>query len=102
MSSVFVCMDLIRKPDAKWKKMKNAFDACEAAGVEPPKDVWEFFNHARPDDKGITIAVGDPKGTTWSEDDHTDGVVVSDYGGRIEIDVSKIPKNITHIRASLE
>lgn len=30
-------------PDAKWKKMKAVWDACDAANMEVPEEVLNFF-----------------------------------------------------------
>lgn len=30
-------------PDEKWKKMKSVYDACRAAGINPPLEVEEFL-----------------------------------------------------------
>lgn len=42
-------------PDDEWKKMKKIWDACKEAGIEPPKDVWAFFNDEYPDAAGGII-----------------------------------------------
>lgn len=42
-----------KPPDDKWKKMKEVWDACEAAGVEPPLKVSNFFNDEPPDALGV-------------------------------------------------
>lgn len=72
-------------PDAKWKQMKAAYDACKTAGVEPPREVEEFFNYQRPNDLGAEIDIP----TMHSTDDCRDFY---------DIDVSKLPPNIKIIR----
>ena len=87
----------IRMPDAEWFKNKAIIDALEKAGYSydhAPDNVLEFFNHERPDDKGITIRLGSDYGELHEccekhREDMEDGYV---------IDISKLPKNITHIR----
>jgi hypothetical protein len=32
-----------KPPDEKWRKMKAVWDACEAAGTDPPAAVSKFF-----------------------------------------------------------
>ena len=46
-----------RPPDAKWKKMKQAYDACEAAVVPVPEEVDDFFNNEPPDPAGVSGTV---------------------------------------------
>ena len=46
-----------RAPDEKWEKMKTVWDSCEAAGIEPPGDVLEYFNHEAPDNSGVEIDI---------------------------------------------
>lgn len=86
----------VRPPDEKWKKMKAVWDACKAAGTEIPKDVYEFFDHETPDDKGVLVELSSGKDGPHHE-------CVSSYDDNdcqegFEIDVSKIPKDITIIR----
>ena len=47
--------DLIREPDDEWRRMKKAWDACRAAGVEVPREVERFFDGSDPDPDGIKI-----------------------------------------------
>lgn len=74
-----------KPPDAKWKKMKEVWDACEKAGIDPPKEVSEFFNYENPDENGVEVELD---AAEWGDD------------GRqgYEIEVSKLPKGVTIIR----
>lgn len=45
----------VREPDARWRQMKRAWDACEAAGLAAPKSVERFFNNERPDPDGVVV-----------------------------------------------
>ena len=76
-----------RPPDEKWQKMAAIWAACETAGVEPPDEVADFFNHESPDPRGIEVAVPI---TEWNDPD----------GGRVgyEVAISDIPSNVTHLR----
>lgn len=79
----------IKPPDAKWKKMKEAYDACEAAGVDPPKAVTDFFNGEEPDASGVVVQIKDSKAVTeWHAE------MESGY----QVDLTKLPKDITAIR----
>jgi hypothetical protein len=42
-------------PDGTWKKMKQVWDACKLADIEPPDRVWDFFGGEEPDDAGVTV-----------------------------------------------
>lgn len=44
-----------KPPDEKWKRMKAAYDACVAAGLGPPQEVWDFFNGEAPDEGGVVV-----------------------------------------------
>ena len=72
-------------PDKKWKEMKAIYDACVKANIEVPEAVNEFFNGYPPDPKGRYVEV-------QSEKYNAEGQ------GGIEIELSKIPKNVKFIR----
>jgi hypothetical protein len=76
-----------RPPDEKWKALKLIWDACEASGIEAPIEVQKFFEYETPDDHGKEIDLGSAL-TKWSNDS-ADGY---------EIDVKKLPKDLTVIR----
>lgn len=78
-----------KPPDAKWKKMKAAYDACVKAEIDPPKEVREFFGYDRPDDVGVTIEL--------EEEDCCKEYNAEMVNG-FEIDVKKLPKDVTIIR----
>ncbi len=44
-------------PDAIWKKMKVAYEACIAAGVSVPQQVEKFFGGVPPNDLGLEITI---------------------------------------------
>jgi hypothetical protein len=76
-----------RPPDEKWRKMKAVWDACADAGTSPPKEVSEFFQWTTPDPRGVEVDLR--ACSTKFNDDSRDG---------IEIDVNKLPKDVTIIR----
>lgn len=71
-------------PDETWQKMKAIYDACEAAGIEPPQEVEDFFD-GEPDPQGQEMEIPHRK---W-EADAREG---------FEIDVSAIPPQVKVIR----
>ena len=88
----------IRKPDKKWLEYKKVIDTLKEAGLsweDAPKEVLEFFGYNEPDPDGITIEFGSDYKPSKHEccssikEDMVDGFI---------IDISKLPKNITHIR----
>lgn len=72
-------------PDEQWKKMKQVWEACEAADIEVPEAVHQFFNWQDPDDQGVEVEL--PL-TEWSEE--------TSQGYELEVD--KIPANVRVIR----
>jgi hypothetical protein len=81
-----------KPPDAKWRKMKAAYDACSAAGVDPPPSVMEFFGGDSPDDAGVEV---DRKALEEC------GAVVP-YSANMqegyEVYVDKLPKDVKVVR----
>lgn len=75
--------------DDKWKKMKHVYDACETAGIEKPHEVAQFFNFCAPDDNGVVIDI---------EKSEACRVWRRDSASGFEIDVKKLPENVTIIR----
>ena len=79
-----------RPPDKKWLKMKAAYEACEAADIAVPDDIEDFFDGEGPSDKpGMEVQIKRTEAVKeWSDDSR------SGY----EIDVTKLPKDVTVIR----
>lgn len=74
-------------PDEKWKKMKAIYDSCEAAGIDVPDEVDEFFDGETPDPAGVSVDL-DSLLEDWSTE--------SQQGYQIEI--AKLPKNVKILR----
>ena len=85
----------IRPPDDKWLKMKEAYESCRTAGVEPPKKVLDFFEGEEPDPAGVEV------GSAGLRDDRMPRWVsqlkVECMDG-FEVDVTKLPKDVTIVR----
>jgi hypothetical protein len=78
--------------DEKWTKMKMAWDACKAAGIEPPKEVEDFFSGEYPGDKpGREVQLGVLACKEWN----------NDYASGFEIDITLLPQGVRFIRAYL-
>ena len=74
-------------PDNEWKTKKAAYDACEAASIPIPEELYTYFNHEPPNDHGREIDI--TQATTPWHDDMREG---------IEIEIAKLPPNIKIIR----
>jgi hypothetical protein len=78
-----------KPPDAKWKAMKAVWDSCRAAGIDAPKEVEDFFGGEVPDPKGVEVELGRDQGLReWG----------TDYADGFELDVKKLPPDVTVIR----
>ena len=82
----------IKPPDEKFKKMYAIYKACETAGVSTPPEVDEYFNDEPPDEAGVLIFMSgacEYEAVKQWEDE-------SGFG--YEIDITRLPKDITKIR----
>lgn len=80
-------------PDAKWKRMKKAYDACVEAGVEIPDPLSAFFNHVPPDSHGVEHEIEDTKLIVKKVDeDCQDGFLVDIK------ELLEIYPHVTHIK----
>ena len=91
----------IKPPDEKWLQMKAVWDACALAAVEVPTEVDEFFNWEEPDDSGVIVSLGSlyqikELGQRQTEDGLS--YYLGDGQSGIEIELSKIPKDIKKLR----
>ena len=78
----------IRPPDEKWKKMKAAWDACEAADLQIPDAVGDFFKWERPNDAGVVVEL----------DQECCRPYKADMQEGFTVDVSKLPKDVRLVR----
>lgn len=80
----------IREPDEEYQQMKAVYEACTKAGVPVPDRVQEFFDWQPPNPNGILVDL-----------DLSDAVAEYNDGNSREgydVELSKLPKNITHLR----
>ena len=76
--------------DDKYNKMLKVYEACKAAETEQPIEVIQFFrlnDFDEPDPNGIIIDL-DGIATNWQ----------SDVCSGVEIDITKLPKDVKIIR----
>lgn len=81
----------IRATDEKWRRMKLVYEACEVADVKIPEEVWDFFGNTAPDIRGIKVELGCGGDTCVKP-----YLVDCDKG--FEVELAKLPRNLTHIR----
>jgi hypothetical protein len=95
-----VCVIGIRPPDDEWKKMKAAWDACEAAGIGKPDKLWEFFGDDGPHEEGLKVKLPIQKVAT---DDETISIGVRNGHEQCYylVAVDDIPEKISHIKVWL-
>lgn len=79
-----------KPPGEKWQQMKAVYDACMAANIEVPGEVSGYFENGTPDPSGVEVRELTAAGALhdW-KDDNRDG---------FEIDVTKLPADVTVIR----
>lgn len=92
----------IAPPDETWKKMKAIWDACIDAGVQPPREVDDFFEDEPPDPDGVVkfhkYWNSSPTEIIWPQ-----WIEAFADKGRcgVNVDVRKLPKHIKIIRFGL-
>ena len=85
--STFV--DAIRPADDQWHRMKAVWDTCKAAGVEPTREVSDFFDGNTPDAAGVVISLyGNPAVREWTGV-HQEG---------LEVTLADLPPNVSVLR----
>ena len=81
-----------RPPDEKYFSMKKAYEACVEAGIDIPKGISDFFeNDLPPDPLGVKVDIDE--WVNGSQDHWWDG---------LEVDLTKLPKDIKTIRIYVE
>lgn len=67
--------------------MKSIWDSCNAANVQVPEEVFDFFEYGEPTDEGQIVDIGDAK-----------SVYNDDCSSGFDIDLSKLDPKITKVR----
>lgn len=86
---ISIHVEAVRPPDEKWKAMKKAYEACEAAGIEVPKEVQEFFGYEEPDTNGVVVPIENTMAVGSFEDDGRQGFTV---------EIDKLPPDVKIVR----
>lgn len=81
------------EPDETYKRMRDVWNICKAAGVSVPNEVVYYFHQhsidGLPNNDGISIELEDIQGVKQYKDDMCDGY---------EINLDEFPKDIRKIR----
>ena len=75
-------------PDETFKKMKKIYDACVAADVAVPDEVWKFFDDETPDEAGVSVNM----------DKYVTEVRPHDMAEGFEVDLEKLAKEMPHVK----
>jgi hypothetical protein len=78
-----------KPPNQKWRDMKAVWDTCEEADVEPPKEVYDFFEGEAPDEAGVEVDLEKLPCVKTHNADMQEG---------FEVYVNNLPEDITVIR----
>lgn len=79
-----------RPPDERWTKMRHIWMVCKEVNMEPPDEVYEFFNWEEPDPQGVEVDV--------PHSSYTNAAVLSEG---LEINVESIPQGVKTLRFSV-
>lgn len=74
------------EPTDRFQKMYAAYEACKAAGVQVPDEVVKYFGDEEPDPNGLIVDIS---------------AASSCKDNVIEVDLTKLHKDITKIQACL-
>jgi hypothetical protein len=83
----------IKPPDETWKKMKKIWDSCLEADISPPPEVRNFFGGSPLDDAGVVVEERELRHQYDAIEDYS-----ADMSAGIEVDLTKLPKDIKIIR----
>ena len=75
---------VVKKAGMNWRKMKQVYDACKLANIDPPEEVSEFFEYGNPNE----IIEQSVNYKTW----HTE------HGLYVDVKIEDIPKDVDILR----
>lgn len=81
-----------KPPDEKHKQMLAAWEACRAAGVDPPDAVLKHFMHRPPDRAGVVVDEDELRKLDAVRDYRADGE------SGLEVHLNKLPKGVDVLR----
>ena len=76
-------------PDETWERMKDVWDACAAADISPPDEVYNFFGGETPDERGVEVPLEKTQCCREYNAEMCDGY---------EIDLTSLPAAVKFIR----
>jgi hypothetical protein len=96
MHTYVIC---IKPADEQWQKMKEIWDACTKAGIEPPEKVSDFFGDEAPNPKGVEINLPFSRHDLGSATNHPALSMSTDSGQEFwDVELSKLPPDVKIIR----
>jgi len=90
--SMSTYVEAFKPPNDKWQRMRDAYDACTAAGVEVPDEVDGYFRGEPPDPAGVEV----PRTELFASGAVTE--YKADMCEGFEIDVTRLPADVTIVR----
>jgi hypothetical protein len=91
----------VKPPTEEYAKRVAVWQACEAAGVEIPDEVDDFFGGEEPDPTGMVVDLG------WVDDRKprhecaTEWMAHEGEESGLEIEIAKLPEGVERIRVFL-
>lgn len=84
----------IKPADEEYNKKREAYLACEKAGVSPPAELQKFFDYDRPGELGIEVDL--------TRQPHDLKRCVEEYRAEMAdgytLDVTKLPEGVRYVR----
>ncbi len=79
----------IMAADEKYNLMREIWDMCVKADIDPPDEVYDFFRHEEPDGTGLQIDIKNSGAVeTWGEEEKSG----------FQVDITKLPEGVRFIR----
>lgn len=86
-----LCVYAVKPADGKWKQMKDIWDSCNNAGIQPPDEVKKFFDWEYPTSDGKLIDITQTPGVVEYSEEMVDGY---------DIDITQLPEDTTKLRVT--
>ena len=82
------------KPDEKWKKLRDVYKACVAAGISPPAKVLEGYDPINDTSKEPLVVTSDIGPYVYHNKATANGHIIHE----VTIDVAAIPKDVLRLK----
>lgn len=100
---VYLHVQGVKPPDAKWRKMRDVWNSCLEAGISIPDEVFDFFGEEGPCEDGVVVDLLEMGVLRSRGDDSKNNACVvrkidEDHQQGYVIDVTKIPEDVKVLR----